>query len=498
MGTPSISSEMKPVSAAGHAATDPAEELATLAPLSPWCTQDESRHSVQFYDSDQFFVETWGRMIGTVLGAGDVAIVIATQSHRDAVAQLLSARGLDVAVAVDQGHYIALDAAEMLATFMVDGMPDAVRFTDVVGGVLARAAESPEGKQVKVSAFGEMVAVLVAEGKPEAAIRLELLWNQLARERSFLLHCAYPMHSFCRKEDSDSFLRVCAEHTAIIPTEHYTRLSSEGERLRSITELQQKAHALEAELAERTLAKARSARLESENGQLVEEIRKRERAEDGLRTLAARLLTIRDEERRRVARELYDGTAQVLAALAINLGIVEIEKDFLSRTSSELLAQSTKLVHNLLHDVRSLSQLLHPPTLDDMGIISAIQWYVERFMERSPVRVEVAIPEDLGRLPREVEIAVFRVVQESLTNVHHHSGSKTASVRVGRSPREVVVEVRDQGKGIPPEVKLAGKDATARGVGISGMRERVRQLGGTVSVDSDDRGSIIRATLPLA
>jgi signal transduction histidine kinase len=222
---------------------------------------------------------------------------------------------------------------------------------------------------------------------------------------------------------------------------------------------------------------------------------KRERAEEGLRTLAARLLTIRDEERRRVARELYEGTAQVLAALAINLGIVEIERQSLSRTSAELLSQSTKLVQDLLRDVRSLSHLLHPPTLDEMGIVSAIHWYVERFMERSPVRVELAIPDNLGRLPREVEIAMFRVVQESLTNVHHHSGSKTASVRVGRSPKEVVVEVRDQGKGIPSEVTVAG--AVARGVGISGMRERVRQLGGTVSVDSDQSGSVIRATLPV-
>jgi signal transduction histidine kinase len=189
----------------------------------------------------------------------------------------------------------------------------------------------------------------------------------------------------------------------------------------------------------------------------------------------------------------------VLAALAINLGILEIEKDSLSPTAAELLSQSSRLVQNLLQDVRGLSHLLYPPTLDEMGVASAIHWYVERFMERSPVQVTLDIPDDLGRLPRDVEVALFRVVQESLSNVHRHSGSLTATVHVSRSSRGVSVEIRDRGKGIPAEIRAAAAKVNGKtGMGISGMRERVRQLGGNVLLDSNHDGSLVSASFPLA
>jgi len=157
----------------------------------------------------------------------------------------------------------------------------------------------------------------------------------------------------------------------------------------------------------------------------------------------------------------------------------------------KLIAQSARLVEQLLGEVRQLSDLLHPPTLDEMGLSSAILWYTERFSQRNDVKVTVDVSADLGRFSPDREIAAFRVVQESLANVQRHSGSRTAIVRVRKSSSHVCVEISDQGKGMPPELAMAPR------VGISGMRERVRQLGGLLSIHSDSSGTTVTAELPL-
>jgi len=150
------------------------------------------------------------------------------------------------------------------------------------------------------------------------------------------------------------------------------------------------------------------------------------------------------------------------------------------------------VVDSLLGEVRQLSHLLHPPTLDEMGLLSAIQWYAEQFAKRSNIEVTLEIPDDFGRLSREKEIAIFRVVQEALANVQQHSGSSTATVRVGKASGHVSVEVSDLGKGMSSEPSLA-----SFGVGISGMRERLRQLGGMLSVHSNSGGTLLTADLPV-
>jgi len=161
---------------------------------------DEHAHVVHFYENDAFLVEEVSRFLGTALGAGDAAIVIATKSHREAFAQKLKSRGVDTAVAVAQGRYIALDAAETLAKFMIDGRPDAERFTALIGAVVARANKAAGGERPRVAAFGEMVAILWAEGEHEAAIQLEKLWNDLAKTHSFSLRCAYPIGGVPQQE----------------------------------------------------------------------------------------------------------------------------------------------------------------------------------------------------------------------------------------------------------------------------------------------------------
>jgi hypothetical protein len=163
--------------------------------------------------------------------------VIATKAHREALAQRLKARGLDTLKAGMHGRYIALDAAETLAKLSVDGWPDAARFAKLMGDIVTQAQAASEGGNSRVVAFGEMVSLLWAQGKREAAIYLEQLWNDLAKTHSFSLRCAYPIGSFGSEADSEPFLKVCAEHSSVIPSESYTELITDEERLRNISHL---------------------------------------------------------------------------------------------------------------------------------------------------------------------------------------------------------------------------------------------------------------------
>ena len=466
-----------------------------------WSQHGDHPHGVQFYSEDKFLLEELSQYVGNALRAGDAAVVVATEEHRDGLIQWLTALGVELGAPIEQGRFVSLDAAQALSMFMVDGWPDQDRFAEVFGAVIDRAIASAGGRaNRRVAVYGEMVALLWAEGKAEAAIRLEQFWNGLAQSKSFSLFCAYPMSGFSREADGDLLAKVCQEHSTVIPTENYTGLISEDDRLRTITRLQQKSRALETEVSEHKRlrqelelhVRARTAELQSKNRELSEEIRRREGAEISLRTLTSQLMLIRDEERRRVAHELHESTAQVLATLAINLSLLGEPERELGERDSKLVQQSESLVENLLSEVRQLSDLLHPPTLDEMGLPSAIQWYAERFAHRNDIKVTLEVPKDFGRFSHEKEIAAFRVVQESLTNVLRHSGSPTATVRISKSPTHVSVQVSDQGKGIPPELLLVGT-----GVGINGMRERLRQLGGLLSIHSDTNGTLITADLPV-
>ena len=220
-------------------------------------------------------------------------------------------------------------------------------------------------------------------------------------------------------------------------------------------------------------------------------------ANQNLRTLSARLLQLQDEERRRIARELHDSVGQMLAALKMNLSAVRGDIERLSKTANAL-ADSESLVHEMTTEVRTISHLLHPPLLDEAGLSSALRWYVDGFAVRSKIRVDLDLPEDFGRLPRESETAIFRVVQECLTNIHRHSGSALAKIRLRQRDQEVIVEVADKGKGIPPEKRKEMSSSGLPGVGIRGMRERLRQLGGTLEIDSNGAGTVITVRLPIS
>jgi MEDS: MEthanogen/methylotroph, DcmR Sensory domain len=215
------------------------------APDAPAHGQEICGHTVQFYADDQSLVTELSRLVGSALETGSATIVIATKPHREALTLELQARGLDTMTAVWQGRFILLDAAKTLAKFSVDGWPNAALFTEVIGGNLARAKAASHSENPRVVAFGEMVSLLWAQRKPNAAIRLEQLWNELGKIHDFSLRCAYPIGSFDRKEDGETYLKICAEHSGVIPGKSYKGLASEAECLPHDSQLQGKARALE-------------------------------------------------------------------------------------------------------------------------------------------------------------------------------------------------------------------------------------------------------------
>ncbi|HLW89095.1 MAG TPA: DUF4118 domain-containing protein [Terriglobales bacterium] len=221
-----------------------------------------------------------------------------------------------------------------------------------------------------------------------------------------------------------------------------------------------------------------------------------DKTNQSLRELSARLLQLQDDERRRIARELHDSVGQMLAALGMNLSSVGADIEHLAQTANRV-NDSAVLVKELVQEVRTISHLLHPPLLDEAGLASALRWYIDGFVQRSKIEVELEFSEDFGRLSRDSETAIFRTVQECLTNIHRHSESPTARIRIAAVDNEIQIEVEDRGKGIPPEKQSEMISTGTPGVGIRGMRERLRQLGGGLEIHSEGKGTRIVARLPV-
>jgi PAS domain S-box-containing protein len=572
-------------------------------------------HVVQLYANDGFLIDVLSRFIGGALAVGDAAVVIATKSHCAELERRLSSNGVDTGKASMQGRYLVLDATETLAKLRVDGSLDETRFTDTVGQVLIQAETAIAHKQGKVAVFGELVALLWAEGKPAEAIRIEQLWNDLARSHSFSLLCAYPIASCNNERHIEPFLEMCGEHSSVIPSESYLVLRNEEERLRSVAKLQQRAQVLEQELslreseapfrllveavqdyaifilnpegvvstwnvgaerikgykaneivgrhfscfypeedlrdgkpARELVVAAKEGRFEDEGWRVrkdgsrfwanviitalrddsaklvgfakitrdatermqtqkvleneVAERRDAERrfqsSEKSLRQLSLHLLRTQDEERRRIGRDLHDSLGQYLAVLKMKLdsvaSLIGQKQDEMARE----FGQCIRLMEDSIREVRTVSYLLYPPMLEEMGLKSAIPWYLDGFSTRSGVKTTFEVQTEFGRLPRESELALFRVLQEGLTNVHRHSGSPTAHVRLLVRDGMAILEIEDNGKGIRPELlaEFCQEWMGGLGIGVRGMNERMRQLGGRLELASNECCTTVTAKVP--
>ena len=216
-----------------------------------------------------------------------------------------------------------------------------------------------------------------------------------------------------------------------------------------------------------------------------------------LQNLSQRLLKVQDEERRRVARDLHDSTGQTLSALKMSVAALE-ERLRENQSTSDVLSEIAALADQALQEIRTTSYLLHPPLLDEAGFTSAAQWYVDGFAKRSGIKVKFDLTTPLERLPIAIETALFRVLQESLTNVHRHSGALEVSICFLQQAGTVTLEIRDHGRGIPTERLNRLREASSEtGVGLAGMRERLNELNGKLEIESDAHGTSLRAIVPL-
>jgi signal transduction histidine kinase/ActR/RegA family two-component response regulator len=459
-----------------------------LAQLTGRSAAQASEHFVQFYEGDAFLIESLADYIGDGLKQGDGCVVVATLAHRQDLEARLIADGLDVGAAVGAGQYLALDAAETLAGFMSGGSPQAGLFEQVVGSLVARAAEGRRGLRI----FGEMVALLWAEGNRDGALRLEEFWNGLHGSSAappFSLFCAYPMGG------DGSFDGVCASHSRSIPAESYTTLPDAEARLRTIVELQQQAASLRAvkEELEEMLRREQAARAEAEAANRLKD--------EFLATVSHELrtpLTAIVGWARMLSDGRLDGEATANALRAV-------ERNARAQTQivEDLLDVSRIIMGQLRLDVR---------TIDPAPYIDAAVESVRPAAEGKGVRLQKVIDTCAGPVSAD-PARLQQVFWNLLSNaVKFTPAGGRVRITLARADSHVVIEVSDDGAGIRPEFlpyvfdrfRQADMSSTRRhgglGLGLSIVRNLVELHGGVISAESagDGQGSTFTVKLPLA
>jgi signal transduction histidine kinase len=475
-------------------------EMVPLSPIASKATNGQPHttplnghtHAVQFYETDAALLDELDEHIGSALEAGDAAVVVATEAHRLALDEHLRARGLDMATVATEGRYLTLDAGETLARCVPNGWPDVGGFFEIIGDALNRATAAATGKHPHVAVFGELVALLAARGQYEAAICLEELWNDLANKFAFSLHCGYPIGSFDRAKNGDPIARICAAHTRVMPGESYVRLVDETQHGGTIALLQQKARALESEVAERK-------RVEAEL---------RERNRDLSAALAAR-----EEFLSVAAHELKTPLTTLRAYAQLLLRDRNRERgvppERLETALTAIDAQTRKLDRLLtrLLDVTQIEagQLRVEPVRTDLAAL--VRSEVDFYHAGDAHDVVVNGPQHLDALVDPVRFE--HVVTNLLDNaVKFSPRGGTVTVELGHDDDgKIRLSVTDQGVGVPPEQREAvfgrfyqahgGPHLSGLGLGLFIAQEIVGLHGGTVCCDDPGHaGARFTVSLP--
>jgi signal transduction histidine kinase/ActR/RegA family two-component response regulator len=464
-----------------------------LAPRLDWSQMSESDHFVQFYESDAFLLNSISGFIGAALGAGDAGIIVATKPRLDGVEKRLQSYGLDTAAASARGQYIALDAAETLSKFMINGAPEPARFAEVVGGIIARAAE---GRQ-RVRIFGEMVALLCGEGNHCGAINLEKLWNNLRDNHAFSLFCAYPMKGFGGEQLAESLTGVCAEHSRVIPDESYTALAEPDDRFRAIIRLQQKARSLEAEIAERKQAEEalRAIKDELEN-LLVREQMARAEAESANRMKDEFLATVSHELR--TPLNAIIGWSHMLLNTSLDPAT--------AARALHTIERNAKSQAQLIEDILDVSRVitgklrLNIGPVDVASVINAAIDAVQLAADSKAIRLEVTLDPSTRHISGDSS-RLQQIVWNLLSNAIKFTPSGgRVEVRLERAGADVQIRVSDTGQGVSADFlpfifdrfRQADGTSTRRhgglGLGLAIVRHLVELHGGTVSANSAGEG----------
>lgn len=469
-----------------------------FAPRSDWTAMSETDHFVQFYETDGFLLNSLSGFIGTAINDGQGAVVIATQEHRQVLDELLLGNGLDVANARTNGRYVSLDAAETLSKFMVDGTPDAGAFHQLMGGVLGSVTDGRSG----VRAFGEMVALLWAEGNHTGAIRLEELWNDLQKAHSFSLFCAYPMHGLGGEKFIEPHSGVCTVHSRVIPAESYAALINDEARLLAVAQLQQRAASLEAEVKERQLAEERL-RLA-----LVGEQMARAEAETANRMKDEFLATVSHELR--TPLNAIMGWSHLLRSGSLDEATVS--------RAVETIDRNAKAQAQLIEDILDVSRMitgklrLNKEPVDIAAVINASIDSVQLAVDSKNIALEVTLDPSARHTVGDSS-RLQQVVWNLLSNAIKFTPSGgRIEVKLERAGRNLRIRVSDSGQGIRPDFlpfifeRFRQADGTTTrqhgglGLGLAIVRNLVELHGGTIEAESagEGKGASFIVKLPLA